>query len=91
MLEKQIESKVCAYARSLGFLAEKFTSPGRAAVPDRLFTAPNGRMFFIEFKAPGKKPTPLQEADHLRRRSRGCLVYTCDGVIRGKEIIDIFA
>ena len=37
MLEKQIESKVCDYAKSKGVLAYKFTSPARAAVPDRLF------------------------------------------------------
>ena len=61
MLEKQIEARVCEYARAKGMLAYKFTSPARAAVPDRLFIAPDGRMFFCEFKAEGKKPTPAQE------------------------------
>ena len=37
MLEKQIERKVCDYAKNKGLLAYKFTSPARAAVPDRLF------------------------------------------------------
>lgn len=34
---------------------------GTAGWPDRLFLA-NGRAAFVELKAPGKKPTPLQEA-----------------------------
>ena len=36
MLEKQIEAKVCEYAKTKGVLVYKFTSPARAAVPDRL-------------------------------------------------------
>lgn len=89
MLEKQIEAKVCAYARSLGFLAEKFTSPGRAAVPDRLFTSPKGRMFFIEFKRTGEKPTPAQLADHEQRRKRNTLVYVIDTVDEGIRRINL--
>ena len=56
MLEKQIESAVCDYANSKGFLAYKFASPNRAAVPDRMMVLPSGHIFFVEFKAEGKKP-----------------------------------
>ena len=43
LLEKQIERSVCDYAKSIGFLVYKFTSPERAAVPDRMFITPKGR------------------------------------------------
>ena len=36
MLEKDIEARVCEYARAKGVLAYKFTSPARAAVPERV-------------------------------------------------------
>ena len=89
MLEKQIEARVCEYARAKGVLAYKFTSPARAAVPDRLFIAPDGRMFFCEFKAEGKKPTPAQEREHLRLREQKVTVFVIDNVILGKTMIDV--
>ena len=49
MLEKQIEAKVCDYAKERGLLVYKFTSPNRMAVPDRMFIRPDGKVFFIEF------------------------------------------
>ena len=89
MLEKQIEARVCEYARAKGMLAYKFTSPARAAVPDRLFIAPDGRMFFCEFKAEGKKPTPAQEREHLRLREQKVTVFVIDNVTLGKTMIDV--
>lgn len=88
MLEKQIEEKVCAYAKDKGLLVYKFTSPNRASVPDRLFIRPGGTVFFIEFKAEGKKPTPAQEREHQRLRSQGSIVSVIDNVEAGKSLID---
>lgn len=88
MLEKQIEKKVCDYAKSHGMIAFKFSSPGRAAVPDRLFVAPGGVMFFIELKAEGKKPTPAQVREISRLRIMGVAVFVVDNVDDGKRIID---
>ena len=65
MLEKQIEAKVCDYAKSKGVLAYKFTSPARAAVPDRMFISPDGRVWFCEFKREGQKPTAAQYISKL--------------------------
>ena len=89
MLEKDIESKVCDYARSLGILAYKFTSPARATVPDRLFIAPGGRIWFIEFKREGQKPTPAQEREHTRLRQQGVTVFVIDNVPEGKAVMDL--
>jgi hypothetical protein len=88
MLEKQIEAKVCEYAKERGLLVYKFTSPARAAVPDRLFILPNGKMFFVEFKREGEKPTPAQEREHHRLRQHKVNVWVIDNVIDGKEMVD---
>ena len=89
MLEKQIESKVCDYAKTKNVLVYKFTSPARAAVPDRLFIAPDGRMWFCEFKREGQKPTPSQEREHNRLRQNKVSVFVVDNVEDGKAMVDI--
>jgi len=45
-----------------------------------------GRVVFIEFKAPGKKPTPLQAAWHSRLRALGFEVHVIDNVSDFKSI-----
>jgi hypothetical protein len=89
MLEKQIEAKVCEYAKSKGVLAYKFTSPARAAVPDRMFIAPDGRVWFCEFKREGQKPTAAQDREHTRLRQQKINVFVIDNVIEGKNMIDL--
>jgi hypothetical protein len=89
MLEKQIEAKVCDYAKTKGVLAYKFTSPARAAVPDRLFIGPDGRMWFCEFKREGQKPTDAQDREHNRLRGHNVNVFVVDNVDSGKMVIDM--
>ena len=88
MLEKQIEAKVCEYAKQRGLLVYKFTSPARAAVPDRLFILPSGYMFFCEFKREGQKPTPAQQREHHRLGCQGVSVWVIDTVDDGKAMVD---
>lgn len=88
MLEKQIEAKVCDYAKECGMAVYKFTSPARAAVPDRMFIY-KGRVFFIEFKREGQKPTAAQEREHHRLRQHQINVFAVDSVDAGKECIDL--
>ncbi len=92
VLEKDVEGPVVRYARSKGLKAEKFTSPAKRSVPDDIFTIPNLKytplVFFIEFKAPGKKPTPKQQLDHDSRRAMGQLVYVIDNATTGKQLVD---
>ena len=87
MLEKQIEAKVCDYAKTKGMMVYKFTSPARAAVPDRLFIC-KGRVFFIEFKREGQKPTPAQTREHARLWAHGVTVFVIDNVLDGLRAID---
>lgn len=88
MLESEIEKKVCDYAKERGFLVYKFTSPNRAAVPDRLFIKQTGALFFCEFKRGGAKPTAPQEREHTRLRDHNVRVFVVDSVEQGKLIID---
>ena len=87
VLEKEIEKRVCDYAKTKNVLVYKFTSPARAAVPDRLFIY-NGSVFFIEFKRGGQKPTDAQEREHDRLRQQKINVFVIDDVEKGKWVID---
>ena len=88
-LEKQIERNVCDYARDAGMLVYKFTSPARAAVPDRLLVTPKGTTFFIEFKREGVKPTPQQTREHDRLRGHMVTVFVVDSTKAGRLIVDM--
>jgi hypothetical protein len=87
MLERDIEKAVCDYAKSKGLIAYKFTSPNRRSVPDRLFCGPGNVHFFIEFKAPGKKPTAKQQREIDRLQGLGHHTYACDNIEVGKSIV----
>ena len=78
-LERDIERRVSELAKKSGWLSFKFVSPAQRGVPDRIFMK-DGRIVFIEFKAPGKKLTDLQ--DHIVRKmvDAGCEVHVCDNV-----------
>ena len=80
MLEKQIEQALLRRVKVLGGTCEKFTSPGKRSVPDRIVTLMGGRIIFVECKAPGKKPTLAQQYDHERRRLLGCDVRVIDSL-----------
>lgn len=78
MTEKQLEQRLVKAARTTGGLALKFTSPGFDGMPDRILLMPGGRVCFVEVKAPGRKPRPLQLARHRLLRRLGFRVYVLD-------------
>jgi len=78
MLEKTIERKLVMATKAKGGIAPKFVSPGYDGMPDRIILLPNGKMGFVELKAKGKKPRPLQEARHRLLRELGFKVYIID-------------
>ena len=87
MLEKEIEKKVCAYAKSKGWLCYKFPSPSQRGVPDRIYMK-SGLIFFIEFKAPGKRATKLQDKVISTIILEDFTVHVVDNVAQGKNIVD---
>ena len=88
MKEKTIEKKLTLAAKNMGGIALKFMSPGLDGMPDRIVLLPGGRMGFIEVKAPGKVPRPLQEARHRMLRMLGFRVYVLDTVDQIGGILD---
>ena len=89
MREKDIESYLRDEVKVLGGKAYKFVSPGNAGVPDRLVCLPGGQVLFVELKAPGKKPTPLQNAEQAKLKKLGCHVYNLDCKDEVDKFIDV--
>ncbi len=88
MREKAIEQKLILMVKSAGGIAPKFVSPGYDGMPDRIVLIPGGHMGFVEVKAPGMKPRPLQEARHKLLRSLGFKVYVLDNTEQIGGILD---
>ena len=88
MKEKTIEKKLILATKNMGGIALKFISPGLDGMPDRIVLLPGGRMGFVEVKAPGKVPRPLQEARHRMLRMLGFRAYVLDTVDQIGGILD---
>lgn len=80
MRERVIEQKFTKAVKSKGGVCWKFTSPGTTGVPDRIVLMPKGRIAFVEVKAPGEKPRPLQLSRHKLLRRLGFRVYVLDDI-----------
>ena len=88
MKEKQIEQKLTLAVKKAGGIAPKFVSPGLDGMPDRIVLLPGGCMAFVEVKAPGEKPRPLQLARHKLLCSLGFKVCVLDRPEQIKLIIE---
>lgn len=88
MLEKTIERKVVAMAKSAGWLAYKWTSPSQRGVPDRIFIR-SGVVVFIEFKSEIGKLTPLQGRTIEMLRQHGACVHVCNSIESGAHALSI--
>ncbi|WP_205212605.1 VRR-NUC domain-containing protein [Burkholderia sp. IDO3] len=86
MLEKTVETYLVDRVRAAGGGAYKFSSPARVSVPDRIVVFPPARIYFVELKRPGGKPTRGQMREHERLRALGCDVR----VIDSREAVDAF-
>ncbi len=87
MLESSVEKNFREGVEGAGGKAYKFVSPGHNAVPDRIVlmpVPPEDRaivakyFYFVELKAPGKKPRPDQIREHNRLRKLGFRVEVID-------------
>ena len=88
MRENEIEAKLVKAVKAHGGVCWKFVSPGTAGVPDRIVLMPHGRIAFVEVKAPGEKPRPLQRGRIKLLRRLGFKVYVLDGAEQIGGIID---
>ncbi|MBP3038077.1 VRR-NUC domain-containing protein [Bacillaceae bacterium Marseille-Q3522] len=84
--ERDIEQYLRAEVKKAGGKAYKWESPGNDGVPDRIVIFPGNRIYFIELKAPGKKPRPLQ-----LKKINELLAFSCEvEVIDSRELVDEF-
>ncbi len=88
MLEKQIELKLIEAVKNKGGIALKLSCPSFAGMPDRLILLPHGKIGFVEVKAPGIKPRPLQVSRHKLLRKLGFMVFVLDDEKEIAEIIN---
>lgn len=76
--EREIEKRLVSAVRAKGGKAYKFTSPGSSGVPDRLIILPDGKIGFVEVKAPGKNARPEQCYQQRCLEELGCYVAVLD-------------
>jgi len=86
--ENKLEKKLVKAVKERGGIALKLVSPGFAGLPDRLILIAYGKIAFVEVKAPGKKPRPLQVTRHEQLRNLGFKVYTLDDECQIKTILE---
>ena len=84
MLERDVVAYLKKRVKDLGGHCRKVHWEGRAGAPDWLiwFT---GVSVFVETKAPGQKPRPIQLIEHEKMRRGGMHVFVCDS----RESVDL--
>lgn len=87
MREKQIEQKLVRAVNARGGVCPKLVCPGMDGMPDRMVLVPHGRIGFVEVKAPGEKPRPLQLRRHEQLRALGFQVYVLDSAEKVGDIL----
>lgn len=88
MRERDIERKLVNAIKSAGGICPKWVAPGFDGVPDRIVLMPGGKIAFVEVKAPGKKPRPLQLSRHELLQRLGFKVFVLDNVEKIGGMID---
>ena len=86
--ESRIERHLRVSVKKMGGMAVKFVSPGLDGVPDRIVLLPGRKIAFVELKAPGKKPRPLQVKRMRQLKCLGFPVFVIDGVEQIGGVLD---
>lgn len=87
MKEHSIEQALRKAVDEIGGLCWKFTSPGTSGVPDRICIRA-GRVVFVELKAPGQHPRPIQLHRIKQLQDRGGTVMVIDSIAGIEEVLD---
>lgn len=87
MDEKTVENTLKRAIEADGGICWKLTCPGVDGVPDRLCLRA-GRVVFVEVKAPGKKPRPLQQRRMNQLRAQGFTALVVNGPEGIQEVRD---
>lgn len=88
MRENEIERYLNLKVKSMCGLSIKMNSASMKGLPDRMILIPRGKIYFVELKAPGKKPRPLQKAVHSMLNSMGFKILVIDTKEKVGEFIN---
>ncbi|WP_073006202.1 VRR-NUC domain-containing protein [Clostridium amylolyticum] len=88
MQESTIEKRLKKEIELIGGKALKFVSPGMSGVPDRIVLLPHGKLIFVELKAPGEKPRPIQNKRIKELRALGFRVEIIDSIEKVLEFME---
>lgn len=88
ILEKEVEKYLVQYAHKYDILTYKLVSPGQSGVPDRILILRDGSVHFVELKAPGKKPRPLQQSVFAKLNNYHHPVSVIDSKEKAKNYIN---
>lgn len=80
MDEGRLERRFKNEVGKRGGRALKFVSPGWAGAPDRLVLLPGGKAVFVEMKATGEVPRPLQVKRAEELRALGFPAFFLDSI-----------
>lgn len=87
MNEHHTEHALKTAVEADGGLCWKLTCPGTTGVPDRICLKA-GRAIFVEVKAPGCKPRPIQNRRIAQLRAQGFPVFVIDGIDQIEGVLD---
>ena len=76
--EKLLEKKLKLLIKTAGGMCLKFIPTYFIGAPDRLILMPGGKVYWVELKSTGKKPSKIQKAVHEELRKLGFKVYIVD-------------
>jgi len=86
--EKRLEARLRTEVKKLGGWCIKLLSTFSTGLPDRLVLMPGGRIYFVELKSEGLKPSPIQLYVHTQLRNLGFKVYVIDCTKLLNEFLD---
>lgn len=87
MQESRIEKRLKKEIEKIGGKALKFVSPGMSGIPDRIILLSQGRIVFVELKAPGEKLRALQEYRAKELKVLGFRVEMIDSIEKVDEFV----
>lgn len=77
--EQKVQTKLIQQLEKAGYYVIKLSVTNKAGIPDIIAIPPGSDVEFIEVKAKGKKPAPLQLYRHKELKKYGLKVSVHDG------------
>ena len=87
MNERTIEHQLKKAVEASGGLCWKLVCPGTSGVPDRICLM-DSRAVFVELKAAGKQPRPIQQRRMNQLREQGFTALVVDSMDGIQEVLD---